>query len=141
MKKLIIILLVIIFGCNTIKTSSDVQSENNEPPKTIRNNKCESINSFQVFQVLDYYVLANVCDDYSSNYCYGHVVYIQREKGKIYYDDQRINVQLGECPIYVGTFQYVTRDGLVKTVPKVKFINSEIPNPEYNKWMKSKNIK
>ena len=43
--------------------------------------------------------------------------------------------------IYIGTFQYVTRDGMVKTVPKVKIIDSEIPNPEYNNWIKSKNKK
>jgi len=141
MVKIIIILMMIFCGCNTIKPSSHEQSDNNEPPKTIRNNKCENIVSFQVFQVLNNYVLANVCDDYSGNYCYGHVVYIQRERGKIYYDDQRINVQHGECPIYIGTFQYVTRDGMVKTVPKVKIIDSEIPNPEYNNWIKSKNKK
>ncbi len=140
MEKLIVILLAIICGCNTIKPSSSL-NENQGPNKTIRNPKCEDIYSFQVFQVLNNYVLANVCDGNSSDYCYGHVVYFQRERGKIYFDDQRINVKQGECPIYVGTFQYVTRDGLVKTVPKVKIVDSEMPNPEYGEWLKNKNKK
>lgn len=84
MEKIFIILLVILCGCETIKPSSYVQTEikaqaynnfnepqiyeppNYGPPKTIYNTKCESIGSFRVFQVLDNFVLANVCDG-SSN--------------------------------------------------------------------------
>jgi len=141
MKKLIIIFLMILCGCGTNQTPSsfytDTHTKTIEPPKTIRNAKCEDIQSFKVFQVLDRFVLANVCNESDTIYCFGHIVYIPKEKGKIYYDDQMIIVKSGECPVYVGTYKYQTRDGLLKTVPIVKIINSQVPNPEYKEWVKS----
>jgi hypothetical protein len=131
MKKIFITLSIFIYGCGTL-------SSINEPSKTIRNTKCENIRSFQVIQVLDDFVLANSCEDNNNRYCYGHVVYIQKEKGNIYYDDQKIILQSGECPIYVGTYQYVAKSGISKTVPKVRIVDSRVPNPEYNEWLKNK---
>jgi hypothetical protein len=127
MKKIFIILLIFICGCETTKTS--IQSKTDEPSKTIRNPKCEDIKSFKVFQVLDNFVLANVCRDSDDQYCFGHVVYFPKEKGKIYFDDQIIKVKDNECAIYIGTHQYQTKNGY-KTVPIVKIIDSQITNPE-----------
>ena len=116
MKKILIMLLMILGGCETIQTLSSTQTGSDVPPKTIPNAKCENINAFKVFQVLDNFVLANVCRESDSEYCHGHTVYIPKEKGTIYFDDQRIFVKSGECPIYIGTYQYQTKVGY-KTVP------------------------
>lgn len=128
MKKIFIILLIIFCGCETTQTS--IQSDyTEEPPKIIRNPKCEDIKSFKVFQVLANFVLATVCQDSDDQYCTGHVVYFQKEKGKIFFDDQIIKVKENECAIYIGTHQYPTKQGY-KTVPIVKIIDSQTTNPE-----------
>ncbi len=133
MKKIFMILLIFICGCET--TQSSIQSKTDEPSKTMRNPKCEDINAFKVFQVLDNYVLATVCRDADihifKNYeaCTGHVVSFRKVKETIYFDDQIIKVNDNECAIYTGTYQYPTKQGY-KTVPIVKIINSQITNPE-----------
>ena len=111
MKKIFIILLLFICGCETIQI-------------TARNPKCEDIKSFKVFQVLDNYVLAFACSN-DSDLCLGHVVCFPKKKDKIYYDDQMIKVNDDECAIYTGTYQYQTKEGY-KTVPIVKIIDSRI---------------
>ncbi|HRZ27106.1 MAG TPA: hypothetical protein P5295_09890 [Spirochaetota bacterium] len=120
MKRIIIFLLIFICGCETTQTSIQ---------KTIRNQKCEDVQSFKVFQVLDNFILANVCRDGDDEYCLGHTVYFQKEKDKIYYDDQLIKVNDNECAIYVGTYKYQTKNGY-KTVPIVKIIDSRMPKAE-----------
>ena len=116
---ILITLLLLLFGCDTTQIPIE---------KTSRNPKCEDIKSFKVFQVLDKYILASVCDD-KYDLCMGHTVYFEKEKEKIYFDDQIIKVKNNECAIYTGTFRYQTRDGY-KTVPRVKIIDSQILNPE-----------
>ncbi len=118
MKKIFIILLLFICGCETIQI-------------TTRNPKCEDIKSFKVFQVADTFVLAFVCElsPLVDRCFHGHVVYFQKEKDKIYFDDQIIKVKSNECAIYIGTHQYLTQNSY-KTVPIVKIINSQITNPE-----------
>jgi hypothetical protein len=130
-KILIIVLLIFIFGCGIIqthnqKTASEITQTSNN--KTMRNPKCEEVKSFRVFQVLDSFVLANVCKDDDDGLCLGHTVYFYKEKGKIYFDDQRIKVKDNECAIYTGTYQYQTNDGRRRTVPIVKIIDSQIQN-------------
>jgi hypothetical protein len=122
MKKIFIILLLCIVGCETTQTTS-------------RNPKCENIKYFKVFQVLDKFVLATACRDCDNeyfdrtNYCGGHVVSFKKEKEIIYFDDQIIKVKNNECAIYLGTYQYPTSDGY-KTVPIVQIIDSKITKPE-----------
>lgn len=115
-----IVLLLLIIGCETTHTSFQDPS---------RNPKCEDVKAFKVFQVLDKFVLANVCEDNNTEFCFGHVVRINKEKETIYYDDQVIKVKYNECAIYTGTFKYETNRGY-KTVPIVKIINSRMPNTE-----------
>jgi len=109
----IIVLFFLIIGCET----------------TQRNPKCEDVRAFKVFQVLDKFVLASICEYYDTQYCMGHTVIFKKEKGKIYYDDQVIKVKDNECAIYTGTYRYQTQGGY-KTVPIVKIINSKMPNAE-----------
>lgn len=121
-KSIIKISIIVIFlsGCETIQTPIE---------KASRNPKCEDINSFKVFQVVDDFVLANVCEDSDTSLCMGHTVIFKKEKGKIYFDDQIINVKGNECAIYTGTHKYPTKFGY-KTVPIVKIIDSQNLNPE-----------
>lgn len=129
LKKTFIILLVFICSCETTQTSFTNQSSIKGSSKSIRNPKCEDITSYKVFQVLDNFVLANACKDNDDQYCMGYTVYFNKEKGKIYFDDQIIKVKENECAIYVGTYQYQTKLGY-KTVPIVKIIDSQNLNPE-----------
>lgn len=120
MKSIFIIILLFIFSCETTQTITQ---------KTIRNPKCEDIKSFKVFQVLDKFVLANVCEDSDNQYCMGHTVYFHKEKGKIYFDDQIIKVKNNECAIYTGTYKYQSKSGY-RTVPIVKIIDSQMLDTE-----------
>lgn len=123
--KMFIIPVILFTACET------TQTHNNMPGySTTRNPQCEDINAFKVFQVLDDFVLANVCEERDYRFCSGHVVYIPKEKEKIYYDDQVITVKRGQCAIYIGTYKYETKAKTIRTVPIVKFIDSEIPEPE-----------
>lgn len=94
---------------------------------TTRNPDCENVKALKVFQVLDSFVLANVCESKYSRYCLGHVVYIPKAADEIYYDDQKIIINKNECVIYTGTFRYETREGF-KTVPVAKIANSQVTN-------------
>ena len=41
----------------------------------------------------------------------------------------------GQCFTYGGTYKYESKNGVQHTVPKVKFVDAETPNPEYQKWL------
>ena len=78
------VLSIVLVGCATLQTI-------NRPSETIPNPKCEDIPALEVFQVLDKFVLANTCENKSYGmFCSFPVVYVEKEKGKIYYDDQKI---------------------------------------------------
>lgn len=47
------------------------------------------------------------------------VMLLIREDGVGFYDDQRINMKDPECAQQIGTYQYETRDEMMKTVPVV----------------------
>ena len=130
MKKVYLgILSMVLAGCTTLQTI-------NRPSETIPNPKCENIAALKVFQVLDKFVLAETCDETDSMFCFGHTVYMAKEKDKIYYDDQKIIPSSEQCFSYVGTYQYTTRAESNKVVPKTKLVPSKVANPEYEIWKK-----
>lgn len=137
MKKILLSVLFLLASCvSTTETFS--------PAKTMRNPECKDIDVIDVMQVLDNFILGEVCEEYSSHYgddkyCKlenEHYVYLAKKKGEIYYDNQKIKVPEGKCITYVGSYTYRTKGGFDRTVPKIKMIDSEIPNPEYQKWEK-----
>lgn len=136
MKKYFIILsCLILFGC----TENNILETVTAPSKTIHNQKCENVPAVRVFQVLDTFALATTCEygKYTGDlYCWGHTVYVPKDKGKIYYDDQIIKPEEDKCIVYSGTYKYESEDERVRTVPKIKFVKDEIENPEYTKWVK-----
>ena len=137
MKKILLIALFLVAGC--VSTTGMFA-----PSKTIRNPECKDIDVIDVSQVLDNFILGDVCEKYSyyswgKRYCEyenEHWVYLAKKKGEVYYDNQKIQVPENKCITYVGSYTYETKGGFNKTVPKVKMIDAEIPNPEYQKWEK-----
>lgn len=136
MQKIVLFTLCIALGgCASLQTL-------NKPSETIPNPKCENIPALEVFQVLDKFVLANTCEDRSYGmFCSFPVVYVEKEKGKIYYDDQKIIPSSDQCFEYVGTYKYTTRAEANKVVPKAKLVSATVPNPEYEIWKKEQENK
>jgi hypothetical protein len=69
----------------------------------------------EVFQVLKpNMALANTGDVLN-----GIVVLLVNYDGKSYYDEQKIKIPAGKCARQIGTYQYTTKNEIVKTVPVV----------------------
>lgn len=78
------------------------------------------VKSFKVLQVLpDGSALATV-EDFSNM---GMVVLFLANKSVSYYDDQKIDVPFGKRVMQIGTYKYMTRNELEKTVPIVEFMD------------------
>lgn len=76
--------------------------------------------TFRVMQVLpDGSALATV-DDGIDSPNFGMVVALPGGNGMSYYDDQRIEVPSGKRVMQVGTYKYMTRQNVEKTVPIVQ---------------------
>jgi len=82
-----------------------------------------SENSFEVFQVLD-------SGDALAHECEGEldiptdiIVLFVAQKGKSYYDNQRIKIPSGKCVKQIGIYKYPTNSGFEKTVPVVDICN------------------
>lgn len=99
---------------NTNNSSNDYIVMFDEPQQEIK------AKSFEVMQVLsDGSALATV-EDISN---YGMVVMFLAEKGASYYDDQKINVPSGKRVMQIGTYKYMTRSEMEKTVPVVRILS------------------
>lgn len=80
----------------------------------------------KVFQVLeDGSALASVeLDIHNPRDCnYGLVVLFLSDENSTYYDDQIISVPEGKCLRPVGTYHYMTRQNMEKTVPVVEIFD------------------
>lgn len=69
----------------------------------------------EVFQVLQ----PNMALAHTAEFPDGIVVLLIKYDGKSYYDDQKIKIPTGKCAKQIGTYQYTTRDDIMKTVPAV----------------------
>lgn len=77
------------------------------------------VTSFEVMQVLpDGSALARVED--MDNL--GMIVLFLADKGTSYYDNQKIDVPSGKKVMQIGTYKYVTRSEMEKTVPVVEIL-------------------
>ena len=144
MKKIFLLFLIIIFGCTessrlNVSTPSKT-THNNVPSETILNSKCEDVDQFEIFQDIDSGALAYACEEkIYGDFCYGLTAFFPNKKGVEYFDGKRIKLENGQCFVYEGTYKYFTRDGMNRTIPIVKIVNSRIPNPEYEEWVKNQN--
>ena len=76
---------------------------------------------FEVMQVLpDGSALATVDDFNSGNF--GTVVLFVGDENTSYYDSQKINVPSGKVAKQIGTYSYMTRNDMYKTVPVVEIM-------------------
>lgn len=91
-----------------------------KPQQVIKTHK------LKVFQVLeDGSALARVELDMenSDDDNYGLVVLFLSDENSTYYDDQIISVPEGKCLRQVGTYHYMTRQNMEKTVPVVEIFD------------------
>ena len=84
---------------------------------------------FKVFQVIDTELALNIGDENLQplfdtllhSLFQGPVVLLINDEGKLYYDDQIVEVPQGRSARQVGVYQYSTESGY-KTVPIIKII-------------------
>lgn len=69
----------------------------------------------EVFQVLK----PNMALVRTGDYRNGIIVLLINYDGKTYYDEQKVEVPANKCARQVGTYQYQTNNGMLKTVPAV----------------------
>ena len=115
MKKPIIILSFIIYGC-----SSNI---------TTNNEKCEDIKTVKIFQTLEDGALANKCEfnwDLLTTECssFNQVVFISNQNGIEYYDGKKIKISNGKCIVQDGVYKYINKNEIIRTVPKLKVVNT-----------------
>jgi hypothetical protein len=119
MKKILLFLPFIACAC----TQQEVIQRVRAPSETSINEKCAEIQKYKIFQVMNDGALAFACEtQYGVETCLGLVAYIPKKKGQIYYDDMIIEPPSGQCITYAGVYRYAIKNGLYKTVPKLKLI-------------------
>lgn len=77
------------------------------------------IKSFDVMQVLPDGSALAMANDYLN---YGTIVLFLAKDGSAYYDNQVIEVPAGMCVMQVGTYKYISRQEILKTVPVVEIL-------------------
>ena len=102
-------------------------------PMMVKNDKCEDVGAVKISEVSDNFALGTACKQeydvlpsFGYTACFGRTVYVPKEKGKLYYDDQIIKPEAGKCISFGGVYQYKNLSG-VHTVPVVEFVDSELP--------------
>lgn len=116
MKRFSLLLAILLCAC-----SLSLNSESTNGFKVEKNSECADFNRIEVFQTLDNFALANVCDSSYSDLCLGMVVRIDKDWNMELWDDKVITPPDGKCFIYDGTYQYETKTELKKTVPVLRF--------------------
>lgn len=120
----IILTFVVLFAISMSQATGSNTQDNivmfDEPQDVIHAKK------FEVMQVLpDGTALATVkydMDD-ANNDNMGMVVLFIPKEGTSFFDDQIIKVPEGKCARQVGTYRYITRQEMEKTVPVVEILN------------------
>lgn len=78
------------------------------------------IRKLHVIQVYDDGSALAIADDFGY---YDTVVAFPARDGSSYYDDQKIVIPSGKCIKQIGTFKYMTRQEIEKTVPIVEIFD------------------
>lgn len=113
------IILTFVILLFVAKSNSDNPSNDNmiifeQPQQKI------DAKSFEVLQVLpDGNALATV----ESPENFGMIVMFRAKGNASYYDDQKIEIPTGKCARQIGTYRYMTRNNIEKTVPIIDIIN------------------
>lgn len=114
--------IVLLFAVGFIRAKSQATSASNndvvmfEKPRGIVPGKV-----FEVMQVLpDGSALATVDDMESDNF--GTIVLFVGDESTSYYDSQKIKLPKGKVVKQVGTYSYMARNEMYKTVPVVEIM-------------------
>lgn len=113
------IILTFVILLFVAKSNSDNPSNDNmiifeQPQQKI------DAKSFEVLQVLPY---GNALATVESNENFGMIVMLLANKNATYYDNQKIEVSTGKCARQIGTYRYMTRNNIEKTVPIIDIVN------------------
>ena len=123
-----ILMIVVAFFMSRQTDGNPVDEENQnvelyeKPQQVIKTHK------LKVFQVLeDGSALARVELDIENpdDDNYGLVVLFLSDENSTYYDDQIISVPEAKCLRQVGTYHYITRQNMEKTVPVVEIFDKK----------------
>lgn len=85
-----------------------------------RNENCQDIAEVEIFQTLNGYALASVCDHKGDTFCLGMTVRVN-EYTEPLYDKKRVSAPNGKCIVFNETYKYETKDNSIKTVPVIDF--------------------
>lgn len=85
----------------------------------------EEFGSYEIFQVLSDFVLASGCRETTYNKCdtsHGKIFMFPKKNDELYYDKKLLIPPSGYCPVYVGVYQYESKNETEHTVPVVFFL-------------------
>ena len=118
MKKLLLVIFVLcLCGCgmNAQHTTSLSQK------KSKANLACAEFKKIKVFQTLSDGGLARVCEQNSSDKCYGMIVFVSERWDMQLWDEKIITPPEDKCFVYTDTVSYTTQGKSKKTVPILGF--------------------
>jgi len=102
--------LFLIYGYN--QTSDDLSGLTLFPDK---GEYLPSVEKLEIFHVIE----PNMALARTGDYPDGILVLVVNHDGRVYYDDQTINIPTGQGARQIGIYRYTSRDGSVRTVPVV----------------------
>lgn len=103
-----------------VARSNSSNSSNNDMVIFEQPQQIIDVKSFEIMQVLpDGNALAMV----QSHDNFGMIVMFRAQNNAPYYDDQKIDVPTGKCVRQIGTYRYMTRNKIEKTVPIIDIVN------------------
>jgi hypothetical protein len=101
-----------------------------DPSLVIKNPYCEDeFKFFKVFQTLPNMVLVSGCTKMLEDHCYSlssrdFVTY--KRDDVLYFDNKILQPNKDECPVYIGVYQYESRNGHTHVVPILSFEGKKI---------------
>ncbi len=120
---LTIIFAVVVYNASGIQDGNNSIKEDNDFTLFEEPGEALSEKSFKVFQVISNdAALANAQSAPDIDIYAGPVVLITNDEGKMYYDDEIINVKKNEIARQMGIYRYPTKNDMIKTVPIVKIM-------------------
>ena len=110
------IIIVFLFGYIRSKNSAEANGIRyyEKPGKVIEQK------SFQVFQVIAEDAALVNAKSSDSEYYFGPIYTLVNSDGKLYYDDEIVDVPNGKVARAIGTYTYPTKNGFEKTVLIIK---------------------
>jgi len=101
-----------------------------DPSLVVKNPYCENeFQSFEVFQTLSDIILVHGCEKTSYSECstaYSRNFVTYKKPNEIYFDKKILTPNKNECPVYIGVYQYESKNGNTHVVPILSFESKKI---------------